>query len=61
LLLAELKIGDRSVVGGYSLVTAGTEISPDEVTMACQLLPPFSLWKAGRRLKRSADFEYPTE
>ncbi len=51
LLLATLKIGDRVMVGGYSLLTAGTEISPNEVTRACLLSPPFSLWKEGRRVK----------
>lgn len=57
LLLATLKIGDRAVVGGYSLLTAGTEISADETTHACQLLPPFSRWQNGRRIKRSAESE----
>lgn len=51
LLLAPLKIGDRAVVGGYSLLTSGTEIFPDEATRARLLLPPFSLWKDGRRVK----------
>jgi hypothetical protein len=51
LLLATLKIGDRVVVGGYSLLTAGTEISPDEITRARLLSPPFSFWKDGKRIK----------
>jgi hypothetical protein len=57
LLLATLKIGDRAVVGGYSLLTAGTEISADEVTRACLLSPPFSLWRNGKRVKRFTHFE----
>jgi hypothetical protein len=57
LLLAPLKIGDRAVVGGYSLLTAGTEICADTATRACQLSPPFSVWKDGRRVKPSAEFE----
>jgi hypothetical protein len=59
LLLATLKIGDRVVVGGYSLLTTGTEISSDEITRACLLSPPFSLWKDGKRIKQkqSAEFE----
>jgi hypothetical protein len=52
LLLATLKIGDRVVVGGYSLLTAGAEISSDEATRARLLLPPFSLWRDGKRIKR---------
>jgi len=57
LILATLKIGDRAVVGGYSLLTAGTEISPDAVTRACQLSSPFSLWKDGKRVKKPDEFE----
>jgi hypothetical protein len=57
LLLGSLKIGDRVVVGGYSLLTAGTEISPDEVTRARLLSPPFSLLKDGKRIKQSDEFE----
>jgi hypothetical protein len=45
------------MVGGYSLLTAGTEISADEVTRACQLSPPFSLWKDGKRIKPSDEIE----
>lgn len=57
LILARLKIGDRAIVGGYSLLTAGTDISPDSVTWACQLSPPFSLWRDGKRIKKSDEFE----
>ncbi len=57
LVLAPVKIGDRALVGGYSLLTAGTEIAPDEATRACQLSPPFSIWQGGRRIKKSDDFE----
>ncbi|HVU27017.1 MAG TPA: hypothetical protein VHG71_04690 [Verrucomicrobiae bacterium] len=51
LLLADLKIGDRAVIGGYSLLTAGTEISADETTRARLLSPPFSVLKDGKRIK----------
>ncbi|HEY4415611.1 MAG TPA: hypothetical protein VGO57_07965 [Verrucomicrobiae bacterium] len=57
LLLANLQIGNRVVVGGYSLLTAGTEIADDETTRACQLSPPFSVWKNGRRIKPVTEFE----
>ena len=53
LLLAPIKIGDHSIVGGYSLLTAGTEVAPGETTLACQLSPPFSYWKEGKRIKRN--------
>ncbi len=57
LILAPVKIGDNALVGGYSLLTAGTEISSHEATRAHLVSPPFSLWKDGRRIKRSDDFE----
>ena len=57
LLLATLKIGDRVMVGGYSLLTAGTEISSDEATRAFLISPPFSLWKDGKRVKQSTECE----
>lgn len=58
LLLAPLKIGDRVVVGGYSLLTAGAEIASDEATRARLLLPPFSVWKDGKRIKHE-QFDEP--
>lgn len=50
-LLATIKIGARSVVGGYSLLSAGVEIMPDEATTACLPLPPFCTWQNGKRIK----------
>lgn len=50
LLLATVKVGDRVVVGGYSLLTAGTEISSDQATRAFLISPPFSVWKEGKRI-----------
>lgn len=52
LILATIKIGDFALVGGYSLITAGTEIMPGEVTKATLLSPPFSIWKNGRRMNQ---------
>ncbi len=49
LVLATITIGDRALVGGYSLLTAGTEIAPDECTRAMLLSPPFSHWAGGSR------------
>ena len=57
LLLATVKIGDRAVIGGYSLLTAGTEISADETTRACLVSPPFSVWKNGVRVKHQNESE----
>ena len=51
LLLAPITIGDRAVIGGYSLLTAGTEISADEGTRAFLISPPFSVWKNGKRAR----------
>lgn len=51
LLLATVKIGNRAQVGGYSLLTAGTQIADDEVTRAFLISPPFSSWKDGKRIR----------
>ena len=51
LLLAPVCIGDRVLVGGYSLLTAGTEIAENETTRAFLISPPFSKWKHGKRVR----------
>lgn len=50
-LLAPVKVGDRAVVGGYSLLGPGSEIMADEATSARLLLHPFSKWRGGRRIR----------
>jgi acetyltransferase-like isoleucine patch superfamily enzyme len=57
LILAPVKIGDRVIVGGYSLLTAGTVISSGEITRARLLSPPFSIWKDGKRVKPGDEIE----
>ena len=52
LILASVIVGDRAVVGGYSLLTAGAEIAADECTKALLVLPPFNRLKDGMRLKK---------
>lgn len=51
LLLGTIRIGDRATVGGYSLLTAGTEIAAGEMTRAYLISPPFSRWQGGRRIR----------
>ncbi len=51
LRLAPVSIGDGAMIGGYSLLTAGTEIAPGEATRAFLISPPFSRWKNGRRTR----------
>jgi hypothetical protein len=51
LAVAPIKIGSRAAVGGYSLLTAGTEIPPGESTRAHLLSPPFTVWRDGKRLR----------
>ena len=55
LLLAPVNIGDRSIIGGYSLLTAGTRIAADEVTRAFLVSPPFSAWEKGKRIRAIDD------
>lgn len=49
LRLAPVRIGDDAVIGGYSLLTAGTEIASGEATRAFLISPPFSRWENGKR------------
>jgi hypothetical protein len=51
LILGTVKIGDRVRIGGYSLLTAGCEIASDETPRALLVLPPFSAWKNGKRIR----------
>lgn len=53
LLLKNICIGDRAIIGGYALLTTGTEIDNDESLRAHQVSPPFTKWKAGERQKPS--------
>ena len=52
LILGTLKVGDGAIVGGYSLLTAGSEISAREITKAFLISPPFTVWKDGKRIRR---------
>jgi hypothetical protein len=52
LILATVTVGDRAIVGGYSLLTAGTEIAADECTKALFVSPPFGRFKDGVRIKK---------
>ncbi len=54
-LLGTVKIGDHAILGGYSLLTAGTEIASNEATRAFLISPPFSLWSNGRRIRRGRE------
>jgi acetyltransferase-like isoleucine patch superfamily enzyme len=51
LAVAPIKIGSGAAVGGYSLLTAGTEIPPGESTRAYLLSPPFTVWRDGKRVR----------
>ena len=55
LILATVRIGDRCLVGGYSLLTAGTEFPDDETGRAYLLSPPYSRWKDGVKVGRMTD------
>ena len=53
LILATITIGDESLIGGYSLLAAGSEIAPGECTRAFLISPPFSKWKDGLRIAKT--------
>lgn len=51
LWLEPIKVGDGTMVGGYSLLTAGTQIAARETTRAFLVSPPGSVWKNGKRVR----------
>jgi acetyltransferase-like isoleucine patch superfamily enzyme len=51
LALAPIVIGSGAMIGGYALLTAGTEIAAGEVTRAHLLSPPFTKWRDGKRVR----------
>ena len=55
LLLASIEVGDRALIGGYSLLTAGTRISANEASRAFLISPPFSEWKDGKRVRNGVE------
>jgi len=54
LIVDVVRVGAGAAVGGYSLLTAGTEVAPGETLRACLLSPPYSKWEGGRRSKEPA-------
>ncbi len=54
LALDYVTIGSRVVVGGYSVFTAGSVICSDQSTRADLILPPFTKWRNGKRVKDEA-------
>ncbi len=52
LLLAPIIIGDNVLVGGYSLLTTGTEICANESTNSFLRSPPFCTWQDNKRIKK---------
>lgn len=50
-ILAPIKIGDRVIVGGYSILAAGTEMDADQETRARLISYPFNKWRNGQRVK----------
>jgi hypothetical protein len=51
LALDYVTLGDRTLIGGYSLFTAGNIVCPDQSTRALLYLPPFSKFRNGKREK----------
>jgi hypothetical protein len=55
LALGRIRIGSGAAIGGYSLLTAGTQIAPGQSTRAHLLSPPFTVWREGKRRKEAHD------
>jgi hypothetical protein len=47
--LGSVKVGDDCRIGGYSLLTAGTVVEPNQSLKAFSLSPPWTVWQKGRR------------
>jgi acetyltransferase-like isoleucine patch superfamily enzyme len=50
LTLARIEIHDRSIIGGYSILSAGTVVRANQTTRAALLSPPFTIWENGKRV-----------
>jgi hypothetical protein len=63
LSVAPLEIGDRATLGARAAIGPGCRISSDETVPLGRILPPFSLWKGGRKERVDADAvaDYETE
>jgi len=49
--LATVKVGDRALVGGHTLLSPGSEIAEGECTHAFLICQPYVVFKNGRRQK----------
>lgn len=54
LQLAAVKIGDRALVGTYSMIGPGVVIEADAQVRACAILPAFNHWRGDKRVKPEA-------
>jgi hypothetical protein len=57
--LGRIRIGHRAIIGGYSVLAAGTRIAADECTRAFLVSPSFSSWEGGRRVDKGSDRRRP--
>ena len=52
LLLAPVVVEENVIVGGYSLLTAGTVLKANQSTRGFLISPPFSVWQDNRRISK---------
>jgi len=52
LLLAPVVVEENVIVGGYSLLTAGTILKANQSTRGFLISPPFSVWQDNRRISK---------
>jgi|GEM_PF-718669 len=53
LWLAPVRIGEQSLIGGFSLLAPGVTVTPRSMTPAIHALPAFSEWRTDRRTRRA--------
>lgn len=53
LWLAPIVVEDHVVVGGYSLLSAGTVLKANQATKAFLISPPYSVWQDNHRISKA--------
>ncbi len=51
LVLAAVRVEADAMIGGLSLMSPGVHVHRGEMAPGCKPLPPFSLWRGGRRVR----------
>lgn len=53
LIAAPVRVESRCMIGGYALITAGSRICANEATDALAVMPPYTVFKDGKRVRNA--------